>query len=158
MKLLIALLFVLLSSNTYALTLVNGNFNKKNNVLSIRIKDYGFAFPYDAADLYNNMRGFDQSAKSFNRNGVQIECESRRVSGRGNFGDCKIELDGSFVKVAPGGYYVFKIQGQSAFEVFREFHSIKSLNFSNSTAYISMLQSRNEFYVGIKTSVVEVER
>lgn len=158
MKLLIALLFVLLSSNTYALTSVNGHFNKKNNILSIRLKDYGFAFPYEAGDLYNEMKGFDQSEKSFNRNGVQMECDARRVSGKGNFGDCKIELDGSLIKVGTGGYYIFKLKGQSAFEIFREFHSIKSFRFSNATAYITMIQGRNEFYVGIKTSAVEVER
>lgn len=156
MKFIVTVLALFFSASTFATTEVKGNFNKKNNQLSITLIDSGFMFPYDAGNLYLEMKGFDTSAKSFKRSGVEMECTGKRVSGKGIFGNCLVVLDGVFVKTNKG-YFIFKIQGQSAYEVFREFHNQKSLTFNNSGAYLTMIPGRNEFYFGIKTSLVKVE-
>lgn len=156
MKYILVLILSLISINSFALTEVKGHFNKKNNILTIQLEDFGFMPPYDVGDLYREMKGFDQSPKGFNRNGVKLECSSRRVSGKGLFGKCVSELDASFVKTGKG-YFVFSLKGQAAFEIFREFYNAKSFSFSNSNAYLTMIPGSNQFFFGIKTSLVKVE-
>lgn len=151
----VLLIAFVLSFSANALTTLNATIDQKNNELIVRIKDRSVVPPYDAANLFEAIKGFDHMDHRFvDDNLFNLDCFGSRSHNGELKATCTIRVPLERVEIV-NEYHVLKLKGVEARRLNRHFIDSAYISIGGNRVYLSSMNTRSEFYFGVKSIFIK---
>ncbi len=142
-----------LSFSAFSQTDFSANYITSTQQLSVSWSDDSYLPPFEGGELWAAMKGQEQR-KYVDVDGFSLECEALRNSRLEIYGSCTLLLPIKLLTKV-NDVMVFKLKGAKARKLNQFFVDSAYVSTQRNEVYLSSVNTRSEFYFGIKEKLIK---